>query len=97
MNTDRGFKLCGIVTAVFINISIPANFAYSADCLPELKKAEMRWNKLRDQTVMTSEFAERVTRHLTMASELRHQGMKEGCLRQIEKAAKKMDTGEERH
>ena len=97
MKTARGFKIYGMVAAIVVSTSIPTDLAYAADCLPDLKKAELRWNNLRDQTVMTSAFATGVTQHLTRASELRHQGMKEGCLRQIEKALKKMDTGEERH
>jgi hypothetical protein len=97
MKTARDFKICEMVAVIVVSILIPANLAYSADCLPELEKAELRWNKLRDQTVMTPAFAAGVTQHLTMAAELRHQGMKEGCLRQIAKATKKMGTREERH
>jgi hypothetical protein len=87
----------GMFAAIVASILIPANFAYSADCLPELKKAEMRWNQLRNEKEMTPAFAKGVTQDLTMAAELRHQGLKEGCLRQIEKAKKQMDTREEKH
>lgn len=91
MKALRHLKLYGMIAAIVASISIPVNFAHSVDCLTTLTQAEKRWNKLRYQTVMTPAYERKVTRHLTMAAELRHQGMTEGCLRQVVRAIKEMD------
>ena len=97
MKAVNNLKKIGMIAAIFASILIPANLAYSANCFAELTEAEQRWNKLRAQKVLTSGFTTKVTHHLIMAAELRHQGMNEGCLRQLEKAKKEMDARGAKH
>jgi hypothetical protein len=83
--------------AVIFTISLSSgNLAYSADCLPDLTKAENRWNKLRDEKPMALEFKREVTSQLTLAAELRHQGLSDECLLETKKAMKEMDLAESR-
>ena len=94
MITRQKLGIFGSVATAFLMISISGNLAFAADCLTELTKAENRWNKLRQEKKMTSEFKREVTFQLTLAAELRHQGMSADCLLQIGKASKEMDLVE---
>jgi hypothetical protein len=91
MNLVRKLGIYGMAGAIFATISVSGDVAYSANCLPDLTRAENRWNKLRDEKKMTSEFKREVTHKLTLAAELRHQGLNDHCLEQIGKATKEMD------
>ena len=87
----RKLAIYSMAAAIFATISFSGDVAYSADCLPDLTRAEDRWNKLRDERKMSSEFKREVTQKLTLAAELRHQGLNGHCLQQIGKASKEMD------
>lgn len=96
MISIRKLANCGMAAAVFATISIFGDAAYSADCLPDLTKAETRWDRLRDEKPMTIEFKREVTSQLTLAAELRHQGWNDKCLEETKKAMKEMDLAERR-
>ena len=87
----RKLGIYGLAAAIFAIASASEGAAYAADCLPDLTRAEIRWDKLRDEKKMTLDFKREVTHFLTLAAELRHQGLNDHCLQQIGKATKEMD------
>ena len=89
-------KTYGAIAVIFTVSLSSGNLAYSADCLPDLTKAENRWNKLREEKPMTIEFKREVTSQLTLAAELRHQGFNDSCLMETKKAMQDMDLAESR-
>jgi hypothetical protein len=93
----RKLIIFGMSVATFTIILSSGNLAYSADCLPELTNAENRWNKMRDEKPMTLEFERGVTYQLTLAAELRHQGMNDKCMLETKKAMSEMDLAGPKH
>lgn len=91
MRLGNKYNIILPLISALVVFPIPSGHANPDKCFEELSKTQKRWNRLRSEMDLSSKLERTVTRHLTKAVEFRHQGMKQRCLQQIEKARKKMD------